>query len=160
MRSSVWNGLVLVLVLVLTVTGTGCVPGGDTASDRCYEIAERQIQLLSNEALKLIPADEVASVQEFVGCDSADNGASLDVQVSGDIAPEVLLRPFYKKGWQSLPRDESSLARDKRMCGGCVAGVMRVVQKKVMYVAVDERANGSENRHLLINYQGLGLFEK
>ncbi|MEV6985715.1 hypothetical protein AB0M95_31270 [Sphaerisporangium sp. NPDC051017] len=156
MRSSAWGGV----LLVFAIAGTGCIPVGDTASDRCYQIAERQIGVLRNEALKLIPTERVASAEEFVGCDSADNGASLDVQVSGDVPPEEMLRPFYEKGWKPLPRDESALVPDKRMCRGCVAGVMRDMRGKVIYVAVGERENGSGNRHVLIDYQGLGLFEK
>lgn len=146
--------------IAIALAGMGCGLVGDPDFNRCQATAERQIGLLKDEALRLIPVSEVVSTSEFVGCDSADNGASLWADVPHGIPVEKILGRFRENGWKSLPAHESGEVSDQSMCGGCIAGVMRVVQKKVMYVAVYEAKNDPANWSLKMDFQGLGLFTK
>lgn len=86
----------------------------------CLDRAKHENALYGELISSVLPAAQRVSVDEWNGCDSANNGAALSVTVSADLSRADLWGAFVKAGWSAdlawatcgeKPCDEYQLAK-------------------------------------------------
>ncbi|MEZ7125581.1 hypothetical protein ACBR40_09605 [Nonomuraea sp. AD125B] len=106
----------------------GCAPGHEAmygGGQVCIDRANRENALYLKAVSAVLPSGRRVSVDEWNGCDSADNGASLSVLVDPELRRDQLWQAFVKAGWSpasqtcSTPRCRFQLVHqvDQRLVG-------------------------------------------
>ncbi|WP_344206996.1 hypothetical protein [Nonomuraea bangladeshensis] len=106
----------------------GCAPGHGAmhgGGQVCIDRANRENALYLKAVSAVLPSGKRVSVDEWNGCDSADNGASLSVLVDPELRRDQLWQAFVKAGWSpasqtcSTPRCGFQLVHhvDERLVG-------------------------------------------
>ncbi|MEU6726530.1 hypothetical protein ABZ917_22755 [Nonomuraea wenchangensis] len=110
--------------LMLSVGGLmGCTAGSEGmygGGQVCIDRANRENALYLKAVSAVLPSDKRVSVDEWNGCDSADNGASLSVLVDPELRRDQLWKAFVKAGWSptsQTTRFQLVHQMDKRLIG-------------------------------------------
>ncbi|NUR88105.1 MAG: hypothetical protein HOY71_28800 [Nonomuraea sp.] len=121
-------------MLLLASSLIGCGPGSDDGDQVCLDRANRENALFLTAVAAVLPPGGRASVDEWNGCDSADNGATLSVLVSPELRRDQLWRAFVEEGWTPA---------SKACAPGCAeAQLVRRMDKRLIGIAFEEAARG------------------
>lgn len=88
--------------MVLACGLIGCSPGYEGmygGGQVCVDRANRENALYLNAIGAVLPSGKRVSVDEWNGCDSANNGAALSVLVSPELRRDELWEAFVEAGW-------------------------------------------------------------
>lgn len=106
----------------------GCTSGHEGmygGGQVCIDRANRENALYLQAVSAVLPSAKRVSVDEWNGCDSTDNGASLSVLVDPELRRDQLWKAFVKAGWSpasqactpSCTRFQLVHQMDKRLVG-------------------------------------------
>lgn len=123
----------------------------DGGQQACVSAVDQRMTRLKAETFDLFPAGAIGKVSEWNDCDEGHDGMELQVDLVGGRSAEVFLSGFWSAGWSHLTPGTPSY---DRMCYGCIAGATKIVNGRVIYVAI----NSAEDRSLYaqINYRDRG----
>jgi hypothetical protein len=148
-----WKVLFISLLasLLCYVCSACSIIAADGRQKACITAVNQRIERLKAETFKLFPANAVGEVSEWNDCDEGHDGMELQARLVGDLSVEEFLRGFFFAGWSHLTPNTPSY---DRMCYGCVTGATKILDGRVVYVAI----SSSEGRSLYaqINYQDRG----
>ncbi|MER7368243.1 hypothetical protein [Nonomuraea wenchangensis] len=122
-----WGGLI------------GCTPGHESTyggGQVCVDRANRENALFLKAVSPVLPSDKRVSVDEWNGCDSTDNGASLSVLVDPGLRRDQLWKAFVKAGWS--PASQACAPR-------CRFQLVHQMDRRLVGIALEEtRETGRE----------------
>ncbi|NUW40199.1 hypothetical protein [Nonomuraea rhodomycinica] len=90
------------MVLACALAGCASGPGDEGMSGSgqlCVDRAKRENALYLQAVSAVLASDKRVSVDEWNGCDSANNGAALSVLVSPELRRDALWKAFVEAGW-------------------------------------------------------------
>lgn len=130
------NGGVLrgLSAVVLLVGGlSGCWSDGSAARERrCLDRAAHETALYLRAVDAAMPAAQRVAVEEWNGCDSADNGAALYVTAKPGLRRDDIRSRLEKAGWTPGVAVEA-----EKRCGGCEKSDLATrIGKRVVGVAL------------------------
>jgi hypothetical protein len=135
--------------MVLGCSLIGCSPGYEGmhgGGQVCVDRANRENALYLKAVSAVLPSGKRVSVDEWNGCDSANNGASLSVLVSPGLRRDQLWKAFVKAGWS--PASEACTP-------GCTESqLVHQVDKRLIGIAFEEitdTSRGSQREGLWVN---------
>ncbi|WP_156325775.1 hypothetical protein [Nonomuraea sp. SBT364] len=89
-------------LMVLACSLIGCTSGYEGmygGGQVCVDRADRENALYLKAVSAVLPSGKRVSGDEWNGCDSANNGASLSVLVSPELRRDELWKAFVEAGW-------------------------------------------------------------
>ncbi|WP_157570296.1 hypothetical protein [Microtetraspora malaysiensis] len=109
-------------VVFLLAGINGCMSEGvDNEAKLCLDRANRENALFRHAISAVLPADQVLSIDEFNGCDSANNGAWLKVRLAPKLGEQDVWKRFQKAGWSAGGAVDSDL---RKQVGRRIIGVL------------------------------------
>ncbi|WP_433354317.1 hypothetical protein ACQP25_12195 [Microtetraspora malaysiensis] len=102
----------------------GCTSEGvDNEAKLCLDRANRENALFRHAISTVLPADQVLSINELNGCDSANNGAWLKVRLAPNLSRQDVWKRFQKAGWSAGVAVDSDLSKrvGRRIIGVLIA---------------------------------------
>lgn len=136
--------------MVLGGSLIGCTPGYEGmygGGQVCIDRASRENALYLKAVNAVLPSSKRASVDEWNGCDSANNGASLSVLVRPGLRRDQLWEAFVEAGW-SPPASEACTPSCTEF------QLVHQVDKRLIGIAFEEIADtsqGSQREGLWVN---------
>lgn len=114
----------------------GCADNSMVKEKACVEQASKEVDQLKESVVPLLPQEVGKTAQGSNSCDSGASGALLSFNADRSVSGYQLLQRFRDSGWDimDMPNDR---------CAGCVAGVTRTVNARVIEVTVSDRPGAS-----------------